>query len=202
MSISTYAELKTAIGNWLAKDNLSSVIPDFITLAESRINRQLRTLEMQTAVNLTVSTQRVSAPSDELEAIRIYIDGDPKKVVQYVSPEYFFSRYAASMTGQPDMFTREGGQYVFGPSPDTTYTGKLLYVQKVPALGDSNATNWLLTANPDVYLYGALIEAKAYLMDDARIPIWAQAFDSAINDLNDQSKQKAVSGSELQVRAI
>ena len=39
MAISSYAELQTAIANFLARTGLNSVIPDFIQLAEARINR-------------------------------------------------------------------------------------------------------------------------------------------------------------------
>ena len=42
MAITTYAELKTAIANWLNREDLTSVIPDFISLAEADFNRKLR----------------------------------------------------------------------------------------------------------------------------------------------------------------
>jgi hypothetical protein len=39
MAISTYTDLKTSIASWLNRDDLTSVIPDFISLAEAGINR-------------------------------------------------------------------------------------------------------------------------------------------------------------------
>ena len=35
MAITTYSELKTSIANFLDRDDLTSVIPDFISLAEA-----------------------------------------------------------------------------------------------------------------------------------------------------------------------
>jgi hypothetical protein len=50
----------------------------------------------------------------------------------------------------------------------------------VTSLSVSNTSNWLLTAHPDVYLYGSLLEAQPYLMDDARITVWAQIFETVV----------------------
>jgi hypothetical protein len=41
MSITTYAELKTAVANWLARADLTDRIPEFILMAEDRIAREL-----------------------------------------------------------------------------------------------------------------------------------------------------------------
>ena len=42
MAIGTYAELKTAVANWLDRDDLTDRIPEFIALAEAKMNRNLR----------------------------------------------------------------------------------------------------------------------------------------------------------------
>jgi len=42
MAISTYSELKTAVANWLDRSDLTDVIPDFITLAETRHKRDFK----------------------------------------------------------------------------------------------------------------------------------------------------------------
>jgi len=44
----TYSGLQTAVGDWLARSDLSSNIPDFITLFEAEANRTLRTRQMET----------------------------------------------------------------------------------------------------------------------------------------------------------
>jgi hypothetical protein len=47
MSIGSYAELKTAIANFLARDDLTAQIPMFIQLAEGRMSRELETREQE-----------------------------------------------------------------------------------------------------------------------------------------------------------
>ena len=50
-------------------------------------------------------------------------------------------------------------------------------------LSSSNANNWILTSYPDVYLYGALLEASPYLVEDQRVDIWAQLYAAAVGTL-------------------
>jgi hypothetical protein len=63
------------------------------------------------------------------------------------------------------------------------------------------ATNWLLTSSPDIYLYGALLQAAPYLQDDARIQTWATLYERALNDLRTADDRGASSGGVLLTRA-
>ena len=46
MAFTSYSELKTTIANYLARSDLTTQIPDFIRLAEIRLQRDLRTRQM------------------------------------------------------------------------------------------------------------------------------------------------------------
>ena len=46
MAISTYAELQTAVTDWMARSDLSGNAADFITLGEARLNRKLPLREL------------------------------------------------------------------------------------------------------------------------------------------------------------
>ena len=48
MALSTYAELKTSVADWLNRSDLTAAIADFVTLAESQIERVLRNRNMLT----------------------------------------------------------------------------------------------------------------------------------------------------------
>jgi hypothetical protein len=43
----------------------------------------------------------------------------------------------------------------------------LFYYQTIPAL-ESASTNWLMTARPDIYIYGTLAEAYIFQKDETR----------------------------------
>ena len=53
MAITTYSNLKTTIASYLNREDLTAYLGDFITLAESRLNRELRVREM---VEINTST--------------------------------------------------------------------------------------------------------------------------------------------------
>jgi hypothetical protein len=67
--------------------------------------------------------------------------------------------------------------------PSSTATIDLEYYTKIPALSDSNTTNWLLTKAPLVYLYGSLIAAEPFMMDDARATTYGVLFSKSIKGL-------------------
>jgi hypothetical protein len=60
------------------------------------------------------------------------------------------------------------------------------------ALSASNTTNWLLTLAPDLYLYGSLLEAAPYIGNDERIPVWASAVSTVIDQLNTLGHRQSV----------
>jgi hypothetical protein len=90
-------------------------------------------------------------------------------------------------------------QIQLAPAPDGTYTVEVDYYEVIPPLA-SNSTNWLLTAAPDIYLYGSLLEAAAFLLDDPRVPLWQAAYAQCIGQLNSADRNARWSGSRLQVR--
>jgi len=197
MAIGTYSELQTAIAGWLAKSNLSTYIPDFIALAEAEFRRELRIREMETTTTITVNAQRVSLPTNYLGARRFYLDQNPALILKYIPPEQMFTMWAGSMAGRPQFFTIEGDQFVFGPTPETSYNGELLYYQAFPSLSDVQTTNELLTIAPDLYLYASLEAAKGFLQDDARLATWGAMKINAMRQLTSSDQRDRYSGSAL-----
>jgi hypothetical protein len=189
MAISTFAELKLAVANWLGREELTNRIPEFISMAEDRIAKDLRIQAMETTADLTISSQRVSFPTGFLEVRRLYLNSDSEKPLDYFSPSVFWSRSFANETGQPDAFTIEGQEFVFAPSPSSTYTGKLLYYKRFTALSAAGDTNWILTNARGILLYGALLEAYIYLEDDAGTSKYAALFDQAVTQANLSDKR-------------
>jgi hypothetical protein len=203
MALTTYTELKTSIGDWLNRADLTSVIPDFISLAEAQVERTLRTRQMIVRANASFDAQYGAVPSDFLETKSLKLTStNPQTPLQFLSIDALdneASNYTAS--GKPRFFGVVGGQFRIVPTPDATYTTELTYYAKLTKLSSSVATNWLLTANPDIYLYGALLQAAPYLQDDARIQTWATLYERALNDSQTADDRGASSGGALLTRA-
>lgn len=182
MSITTYSELQTAVGNWIARDDLSAYVPDWITLFEAMINRRLRVRNMETATALTTTSGVASLPTDYLAWRRVTWTGNHYRELEYVHPSYLRARQPATTGGLPTIFTIEGASLIVDPVDDTS-TVSIDYYQKVPALSVSNTTNWLLTAHPDLYLFGALTESGPFINSADSFALWKSRRDEIIAEI-------------------
>ena len=79
MAFTTYTELKSVVADYLARTDLTTQIPDFITLAEVRLKRDLRIRQMLKVATsaMTVSDSTVALPSDFLAIREIHLDTNP-----------------------------------------------------------------------------------------------------------------------------
>lgn len=179
MAITTYSEMKTAVANWLHRSDLTSRVPEFIALAEDRIGLALRVRAMETTGDLTISSQTTALPTGFVAARRLYLGTAPVRL-DFYPPEEFWLLGAADDTGRPRMFTIEGDSIAVAPSPDASYTGKLLYYKKFTALSADADTNWILSNARGLYLYGALLEAAPFIKDDPRLPLWGQMYEAIL----------------------
>jgi len=213
VAITTYAELKTAIENYYARSDstFTARIDEFIDLAEDRIHygddgplpsEPLRLVGMETTGDLTVSSQTVAQPTGFLAARRLYLNTDPKVDLEYMAPDRFWSASAntSGTSGEPKIFTIEGTNFVFGPSPDTSYTGKLAYWKKLDALSDSATTNWLITNSPGTYLYACLLEAAIWDKSFEDAAKYMAAYAGRVNALMGQDRKHRFPGTPLAAR--
>lgn len=202
MALSNYTELKASIADFLNRDDLTAVIPDFITLAEAQINRDIRHYEMENRATADLDQQYLDRPSDWLETIRINITSGGTRTLDLLSAASMSDKRAGAenTTGEPKFYRHAERAFEVFPSPDGTYEVELLYYQKVPALSDGNATNWLLTDHPDLYLYGALMHSAPYLAEDARVGVWVQLYSAARDRINQSGEDASFSGSGLTLK--
>jgi hypothetical protein len=202
MTIATHSELLTELDQWLNRSDLTDRIPTFIRLFESRANRQLRVPEMATQTSYaTVSgVSQLSLPDDFLSARDLYLDSDPDVILEAMSPAALRNSYPQAITGQPSAYAVVGQQILLGPVPDSEYSILLDYYQRIPGLNEDNTTNWLLTAYPDIYLWGSLCMAEAFLRDDPRLSVWKAAWDEATAEINVQGNRQRLPSAPLMMQ--
>jgi hypothetical protein len=202
MALSTYSELKSSVADWLNRDDLTTAIADFISLAEAQMERKLRTRQMLVRSNATIDTEYAAVPDDFLEAKSFKLSTNPVTALGFETIDSLDNlSWNYPSASKPRFFSVVGGQFRFLPVPDSSYTGELAYYAKLSKLSTSNTTNWLLTAAPDAYLYGTLMQAAPYLKDDARIATWSALYSSALEDLQVADDRSATSGGALIARA-
>ena len=204
MALTTFSELKTAIAGFLNRDDLTSVVGDFITLAEAQMNRDIRHWRMVERATATFSGRYTTLPDDWLETVRLTMGNVSQgyRALRLMSHDQMERERArdANTSGAPLYYAHLGAEIEVWPTPDESYTGELVYIEKIPALSDDQPTNWVLDHAPDAYLYASLLQSAPYLHEDERVAVWGNLYAGAVARLNATSDSAAASGTSLRMR--
>lgn len=202
MSFTSYSDLQSAIAGYLARSDLTTQIPDFIRLAETRLRRDLRIRQMLKSVTTATvgGDSTVELPSDFLEVRDFVVVGNPIQPLNYYSPSAFNRNTRSWESGKPIDYTVLANDFQLAPIPDGVYTVKMFYFAAPEFLSGTNTSNAFLANTPDALLYGALLEAEPYLMNDARINTWGTMFDRAMASITRSDAQGQYSGVPLVIK--
>jgi hypothetical protein len=183
MAFTNYTSFVSTVESYLARTDLTSVIPDFIQMAQLRMSRDLRTEAMLKVATTSPSDNKVAFPTDFLELREMHFEGNPPIILEYQSPDLFFRNGQTSLSGRSHYFTMLGTEFQFAPSQNSSYTIQILYYAQPTFISSTTATNLYLTYYPDALLYATLAEAEPYLINDARIATWSALYDRAIANI-------------------
>lgn len=191
MAITNHSELVAAAGSWLHRGDLTAIIPDFIVLAEAKLNRILRLRAMEVvATGAVAATVPLPAGFIELKSLTI-TQGTTTKVLTYIPPTG-----VNGTSGIAQSYSLVGDDLKFIPiGAGETYT--MTYYAKLPAL--SAGVNWLITNAPDCYLYATLLESAPFIGDDPRTTLWLNMLTEVIKQLEKADRDDRY-GSDLVVR--
>lgn len=208
MSLDTYAHLQTAVAGWLKRDDLTSNIPDFITLYEAQMNRELMNMEpphyslitnqQTTFVNTGSAPFQIALPAGYKGTKRFQIKQSGNyRTLTYKTPQQI-AQYQTS--GQPNFYTIIGNNIEVATTPDTNYSYNWDYFSPLATIS-GGANNWMMTNSPDMYLYGALLHSAPFLKNDARLQTWGTLYAKCLDDLEQNNRKYHYSGSILQQRS-
>jgi hypothetical protein len=185
MALNNYSNLQTSIANFLARDDLTTEIVDFVALTEADFNRRLRIRAMENSSSFTIDSETETLPTGFLQARSFVIPTNPKTALQFMTPFHQAETQGSSETGKPRAYSIEGTNFRFSPTPDATYTATLVFYKAFDALSVSVATNHILTNHPDVYLYGALYFASTFIrgMDGQTVGQFKAQYESALQQV-------------------
>ena len=203
MAIASYADLQTSIANFLARSDLNAQIPDFIQLAEARINRELETREQEKRVQATLvaGDEYIALPTDLREVREVKLLTSPLTVLNYMSPTGLDNEYSSNGLSKPRGYSIAGKEMKLRPIPDSAYTAEIIYIGSVDTLS-AVSTPTLFLRSPDVYLYGALTEAYVYLLDEARAAQYDEKFTRAINEVRMDEERSHYGTGPLQTKSV
>lgn len=202
MALATYNDLLTQAANWLHRSDLTSNIPDFVTLAESKINKALRVRQMETTTASTIASGVIAVPSNYIGLKDAYISStSPYGPLTRKTAEFIYDKYPYRVADkQPVYIGREGNNFIFGPYPDSNYTVTLVYYNRLAAL--SGTTNTVYTSYPGLWLFGTLAESAPFIKDDKRVQIWQLKFKELLEAVQDESDDEYYSGDVPVINAV
>ena len=200
MALSTYDQLKTSIANYLNRSDLDAVIPDFITLTERRLDRDVRARANMVRANTTTisGTAFYNLPTDMLELRNVVYDSTNNSyALSYMSPESLSREYGTYTNGVPRAYSIIGEDIKIAPTPDGSYTLAINYYEALTPLSSSVATNNILDNFPELYLFGACAEGAVYLNDNEQLQRFSALYLEAVNSVRAAEDAARYSGTVM-----
>ena len=183
MAITTYGELQAAAANWLVRADLTTRIPEFIALAEARLNRTLRArlAEVEVSLSSTPGARFVLLPAGFTEPLALWIVlGGARKAMRAAQPSIL---PVVPTPGQPSRWSVDGATLAFDRPCDQVY-GLVLRMLAKFSLSNAAPTNALLSDYPDAYLYATLAEAGPFLRDAELADTFEGRLQRVISEIN------------------
>lgn len=186
--ITNYTQLQAAVADWIHRNDLGAVIPDFIRLVEEKLNRYLRTNNNELALLATpIVNNRITVPTGAVAVKTLWLDGYESTPLKAQTLE---SVIANGTQGLATMYAWQGTELVF----DGSGSAEGVLYQAIPALSATTTTNWVLASHPSVYLFGALAEANQYVKNPEEAGLWGGRFLQILDEINGNSMRDTMNG--------
>lgn len=193
MAITSYSSLQSAVANWLDRADLTARIPEFIALAEAEFSRRLRVPQMEARADaVAVANGRITLPPDMRSVRAVFIHSARRRELVGMAPlaaEGLYGNYP----GEARAYAIADGQLWLYPKPTDGTMVEIIYKRSIPPLA-SNSSNWLLSAHPDLYLFGSLLQAEFYGWNDSRLGNIKARCDEIIDQVNLEGRKYNMGG--------
>lgn len=179
-----YTDISTRIADWINRSDLSARIPDFIALAEERMNRALRVRQMELSLAATPITDNLIAPAaDVIDVKALWVPNYERTPLQ---PQTLESVIANGYQGIPTMYAWDGADLRFDGAGDVQ---GVLYV-RIPALATAT-TNWVSDGPWSLYLWGALMEAYLFVKNAADAATYEARFLQVLDEVSGNDRRRS-----------
>lgn len=192
MSITNYTELQTAVLDFMARNELTGNVADFITLAEARLNRELGAVEVNDTITAVTNVNAIDVTSlSVVEPLALLIAQTGFDEIE-LTPKVDGTYPRLTSSGMPRYFSLidQGTSIVFDRAPDTTYPMRFRFRQRF-ALSALAPTNWLLTNHPDIYLAACIVWGNIFIGATDKTAFYKAVLDDGMPSLkNTIARQK------------
>lgn len=213
--IGNYGDLQNALAEWLGRagdPTLATRTDQFVYNFESDfiLDPDMRTIEMEEVDTAVLSSASIPLPAGFIEMIRLKslaVNDGADQDLDYASPAYaskldISAQQSFAGVGIAKYFTVLAGNIIVTPQIYAPIGGtlELAYYQFTRLSVAPLGVNWLLQKYPNIYLYGSLIQAAAYVDDDATVAKWSAELTKAMTKLGASDRKRKVSGGSVAMR--
>jgi len=184
---------------------VSNRLDDFLRIVEARVNRTIKTMGMCVRTHaVTVEDQEYYALPADFEGmrdieVRSSLAYTQKTTLEYMTPEQInHLSNATSVSGC--YYTIVANQLQIVPILEAGKILELIYYRKLIPLSTTFPENWVSLDNPDVYVFGLLVEISAFLKDAISKQIWDERFKEALADIQNNDSSRRWAGTSMKVR--
>lgn len=193
------ATLRLRIKDLLNRSDLTDDVANtFIDQAVQRIQRQLRSPMNEKLGTFIINQEypEFGLPSEFLELISLTYFNDQGEIASVLERVPITTledkKRVSDVTGVPKFYARKHLDILLYPVPSTG-SMEIYYYAEFPDIDEVNPENVLTEVAPDLVIYGALSFAADYFIDE-RGPLFEQRFQTALQEIQDQSDQQHLSG--------
>lgn len=199
MALANWSELKADVISATFRQGdseFAAYFPTLVTLCEKRIADEIELGDQQTNATVTITSGVGPLPSGFLYAERVLDLTNPHELTESTLAQVG-DKYVNDGSGYANDYVIVGSNIQVFPTATTSLS--VDYYATFTPLTEAAPTNWLLTKAPHLYLYGCLLDASPYMMDDARAQIWGAAFANALNRMKRRDKLKRFARAQVRV---
>ena len=198
--IMTYSSLIEDVLSYCERKNdeeVANQIPRLIMLAEHRLASEVRGLGFLRVLRGTMEAGNpvIQKPANWRESSSLRLAIGTKHRTVYKRTYEYCRAYCddTSIKKTPRFYADyDFNKFFVTPSPDKNYDFELVFFERPMPLGKENETNWVTQHAPQLLLYATLIEASAYLKNDARIDTFKGLYIQAAQAVLEESRRREI----------
>lgn len=195
MPYATYADWLAGVRDWLDADHLTDTqVGAFITIAQSRLNRELYAYEMEATADAVAASGAVTLPADFNRIRQVSVTG----VGTYeASTKGEIVNLAAVADDAKRYFAIDAGQIILWPTLVDGVTVTIDYYRLVPAISVGSPTNIFTTNYSDLMLWASLVEGSNFIVEDERGQLFEAKYQAALEAANQKPKRVKLGSTPL-----
>lgn len=205
-----YTQLVAAATAYADRNDIevNSSIDTFIIMAESRINRALKTAgQTHRVYTRTIEGKEFYTLPNDYNGMRVVhfntgdVDAKDSQPIQlyYTTPENIVNLQEIGDVDK-QYYTLVNNQIQLHQTLPGSGTIEMVFYRKVPNLNKANPENWLTTDSPDIYLSGMCAEIELFVKNYDAATLWDSRMTRAIDELSGNDVQNRWAGNSLVIR--